>query len=66
MLTVIGLNKFAYRIYSFCWRFMNNLEVASSERTGKGAWPSPLAGVVFSGVFLIVLIGDASFCISRR
>ena len=35
--TVIGLNKFAYINYSFCWRFMNNSVVASSERTGKSA-----------------------------
>ena len=36
LLTVIGLNKFAYKKFSFYWRFMNNSVVASSVRTGKG------------------------------
>ena len=37
LLTVIDFNKCADIKYSFCWRFMNNSVVVSSERTGKGA-----------------------------
>ena len=43
LLTVIGLNKFAYINYSFCYRFMNNSVVAFSERTGKGL---PFTGTI--------------------
>ena len=51
---VIGLNKFAYIYYSFCWRFMNNSVGASSEQTGKGTCGFATHVHFFSGVIFQV------------